>query len=111
MHGYSFKISAVYITFFIPLLAPERVDAFLISAGAMFQSLAESMLILWLAALDLEESFHMFVVLGLNVMSCSLNVFYTIGLKIKDIKTKLTIFSNQNVTFLVLITFEGFIMV
>ena len=68
-------------------------------------------MILSLAALALEESFHISVVLGLNVMSCSLNVFHTIGLKIKDIKTKLTIFSNQKVTSLVLITFEGFIMV
>ena len=31
----------------------------------MFQSLAESILILSLAALDVEETFHIFVVLGL----------------------------------------------
>ena len=43
----------------------------------MFQSLAESILILSLAALDLEESFHIFVVLGLTFLpvSCLYGLF------------------------------------
>ena len=55
--------------FFISLLAPLMVIAFLITSGALFQSLEESMLILSLAALDFAESLHFFVVPGLKHLS------------------------------------------
>ena len=45
----------------ITLLAPQRVLAVFIESGTVFQSLAVSLLILSLAALDFESSFHIFM--------------------------------------------------
>ena len=84
MHDYMFNIPTVYKTFFISLFAPKREVAFLISAGAQFQSLAKSILMLSLAAFDLDESFHIFVVLGLTVLPDSSLVLFELLIRLQE---------------------------
>ena len=54
---------------FISCFAPDSVNALVIIFGALFHNLAESMLKLSLAALDLAESFQTLVVPGLTFLS------------------------------------------
>ena len=63
------QISNVLQNFFIFSFAPDNVSALVIIFGALFHNLAESMLKLSLAALDLAESFQTLFVPGLTFLS------------------------------------------